>query len=644
MLSETGFDGKLSRYTYNPAGELVQENRYHHQNHQQLLQTTVYHRDRLGRIIQKDSHWADNTHSESSRYFYDKLSRVTRAHNAHSEIRLSYNSEGLLAKEQFYLLKEPIRYDVIQCDNYLHSQTTEYQYDVLGNRSQTLLPTGDVLNYLYYGSGHLHHINFNGETITDIERDNLHRPIVRSAGQLNTQFQFDPMGRLKQQISQLAQYDSSNQSALIGRQYHYDATGNLIRTDDQLNGNTDYAYDPLGRILQAADERFAFDPAHNISDDDQTVMGNRLMEYNGVRYRYDGLGNLTERHSDTESQFYHYDANNQLIEARIEKATMPTQYWQYRYDPFGRRMLKINAKTKQETLFTWEGSRLLQELRQDKVYTYVYTEQNSYEPLAQIETFRQPEKLNTPIIRYFHTDQIGIPREMTDEAGNIVWRGQYSGWGKLLHEEKANNHIHQPFRLQNQYADEETGLYYNFFRYYDAHCGRFTQQDPIGLMGGDNLYSFAPNTMGWIDSLGLYNAQKCASIAARIQNLKDEIYKKRIPALQSNPQNLPWRIGPGEALRDTVRGHVTLLNAAYSKLAKAEKEWVDNGCDKPPPPSAPATKCTSCSSKQEKSKSNKNYLLIAGLGVVAVAAVLSPFDGPFGDAAAIGALGGALAQ
>ena len=127
-----------------------------------------------------------------------------------------------MAKEQFHLLKEPIRYDVIQRNNYLHSQTTEYQYDVLGNRTQTWLPTGDTLNYLYYGSGHLHHINLNGETLTDIERDNLHRPIVRSTGQLNTQFQFDPMGRLKQQISQLAQYDSSNQSALIGRQYHYD--------------------------------------------------------------------------------------------------------------------------------------------------------------------------------------------------------------------------------------------------------------------------------------------------------------------------------------------------------------------------------------------------------------------------------------
>ncbi|WP_185711683.1 hypothetical protein [Conchiformibius steedae] len=65
---------------------------------------------------------------------------------------------------------------------------------------------------------------------------------------------------------------------------------------------------------------------------------------------------------------------------------------------------------------------------------------------------------------------------------------------------------------------------------------------------------------------------------------------------------------------------------------KIKSCWVSN----------PTYAC--CSSKQEKSKSNKNYLLIAGLGVVAVAAVLSPFDGPFGDAAAIGALGGALAQ
>ena len=146
-------------------------------------------------------------------------------------------------------------------------------------------------------------------------------------------------------------------------------------------------------------------------------------------------------------------------------------------------------------------------------------------------------------------------------------------------------------------------------------------QDPIKLKGGNNLYQFAPNVQGWVDIFGLYNAQKCASIAARIENLKYEIYLKRIPALESNPNYLPWRIGPGEALRDTVRGHVKLLNAAYSKLAKAEKEWVDNGCDKPPPPSSPVTKYTNCSTEDKTSTNNDTLTAIALVGTVVLVSV-----------------------
>nr|WP_288460934.1 RHS repeat-associated core domain-containing protein [uncultured Enterobacter sp.] len=41
------------------------------------------------------------------------------------------------------------------------------------------------------------------------------------------------------------------------------------------------------------------------------------------------------------------------------------------------------------------------------------------------------------------------------------------------------------------------------FRYYDPDCGRFTQQDPIGLAGGINLYQYAPNALGWVDPWGL---------------------------------------------------------------------------------------------------------------------------------------------
>jgi len=92
---------------------------------------------------------------------------------------------------------------------------------------------------------------------------------------------------------------------------------------------------------------------------------------------------------------------------------------------------------------------------------------------------------------------------MTDKDGNLLWFGNYTGWGRLKEETKVADSTYQPFRLQNQYADRETGLHYNFFRYYEPDAGRFVNQDPIGLWGDDNFYTFAPNTQDWIDPLGL---------------------------------------------------------------------------------------------------------------------------------------------
>ena len=92
---------------------------------------------------------------------------------------------------------------------------------------------------------------------------------------------------------------------------------------------------------------------------------------------------------------------------------------------------------------------------------------------------------------YFHCDQIGIPREMTDSQGKLIWKGRHDAWGQLIHDSNrhAQRTTHQPFRLQNQYFDQETGLHYNFLRYYEPTLGRFITQDPIGLMGGDESLS-----------------------------------------------------------------------------------------------------------------------------------------------------------
>lgn len=480
----------------------------------------------------KDSH-LEGREILSTHYRYDKLNRLIQAHNAHSELRFSYDHNRLV-KEQLIHLDSPIVSGTSRSQSKdVAAQITEHRYDVLGNRIQTILPTGEVLNRLYYGSGHLHHINLDGTTLADIERDALHRPIERTVGKLNTQFQLDPLGRLKQQIAQPNGHNKADPAVLIGRSYQYDTIGNLICTDDQTNGSRDYTYDALGRITQSADEHYRYDPAHNLTDESR-IGGNRLTQYKGTSYRYDPLGNLIEKqHNNGEIHHYRYNADNQLTEAEIHHPGQNAVLYRYRYDPMGRRIAKVHPDGN-EIQYLWDGSRLLQEYRKDRTYTYVYTEDRNYEPLAQITTYNGSDKARE--ILYYHNDQIGIPREMTDEEGNIVWSGDYSGWGKLTQEGRLKLDIHQPFRLQNQHYDEETGLHYNFFRYYDPEIGRFTQQDPIGLAGGESLYRFANSVQTWIDVFGLSGIPIFGISDNAARNLENQFQAERFKHIRAQRQ------------------------------------------------------------------------------------------------------------
>ena len=404
------------------------------------------------------------------------------------------------------------------------TETVRYHYDFNGNRTATVLPDGRQINYLYYGSGHLHQISLDDEVISDIERDRLHREIYRTQGKLASRYELDPLGRLKRQIATLNDLTEGGKGktkvaagysqTAVKRSYGYDRTGNLTHSTDQRTGTTRFEYDKLSRITQAGNEVFAFDPAHNILSDNNspTVPDNRLKTYNGSSYYYDHFGNLIHRElADGEVQNYFYDLHDQLVKAEIFKKDGTKETWAYSYDALGRRIGKGRLKTSQEvsddleeeTGFVWDGSHLLQEVQPDGRYTYIYTDPDSYEPLAQVHNWTNEDGESCQQTHYFHCDQIGIPREMTDEDGNLLWFGNYTGWGRLKEETKVTDSAYQPFRLQNQYADRETGLYYNFYRYYEPNLGRFINQDPIKLKGGDNLYQFAFNTQIWIDPKGL---------------------------------------------------------------------------------------------------------------------------------------------
>ena len=90
---------------------------------------------------------------------------------------------------------------------------------------------------------------------------------------------------------------------------------------------------------------------------------------------------------------------------------------------------------------------------------------------------------------------------MFDEEGNKVWEAVLDIYGsvRMIAGEKKS----LPFRYQGQYEDEETGLYYNRFRYYSAGEGMYISQDPIRLNGGLSLYAYVPDNNFLVDVFGL---------------------------------------------------------------------------------------------------------------------------------------------
>ncbi len=133
-----------------------------------------------------------------------------------------------------------------------------------------------------------------------------------------------------------------------------------------------------------------------------------------------------------------------------------------------------------------------------------------------------------------HSDHLGTPRLMIDNANQPVWQWAYSGFGDnaptgilkpttnassafvstpaaagsgtttaVMLATSAPGQVNN-MRFPGQYADSETGLFYNYFRTYQPNQGRYTQNDPIGLAGGWSRTAYSKaNSLSFFDPLGL---------------------------------------------------------------------------------------------------------------------------------------------
>jgi RHS repeat-associated protein len=107
---------------------------------------------------------------------------------------------------------------------------------------------------------------------------------------------------------------------------------------------------------------------------------------------------------------------------------------------------------------------------------------------------------------YVHNNHLGAPTKLSDDSGEVVWSAYYSpfGLGTIDDDVDGDN---QPVtfnpRFPGQYFDVESGLHYNYYRYYDPATGRYMRSDPIGLEAGINTFGYVGgNPVNYYDPNG----------------------------------------------------------------------------------------------------------------------------------------------
>ncbi|CAI8862628.1 RHS repeat domain-containing protein [Methylocaldum szegediense] len=256
-----------------------------------------------------------------------------------------------------------------------------------------------------------------------------------------------------------------------------------------------YLNDPAGNRLKT---RIVEHEAAQAGTPDAQGEWSREGEYEDVFYRFDRAGNLIDRHDRRGALHLRWDANQRLIESRLEGVST-----RYRYDPLGRRIEKRSGD--QITAFAWDGDALVGDWIEDPTdpvvpakgmaREWVYYPE-TFEPLALLGGRSGPNTL-----LHYHNDPNGCPIRLTDSKGEVLWAASYTAWGQIAR--LYVGYVDNPIRLQGQYEDGETGFHYSRHRYFAPTIGQFISSDPLRLYAGPNIFEFAPNANSWSDPLGL---------------------------------------------------------------------------------------------------------------------------------------------
>ena len=294
------------------------------------------------------------------------------------------------------------------------------------------------------------------------------------------------------------------------RRYHWSGEGELRRVEDNMGREVTHEYDAAHRLTArwagGTVERYVLDSADNLLGQPGLTGvvlrdGNRLAAANGSRLEYDGRNHLARCHAPDGTTEYSYDSCDRLTEIRS-----PSGIWSAAYDAFGRRARKIwRGRT---TEFHWFGEQLIAETDPDgRFRLYVYADPVALTPLLLIDYDAADAAPESGRVGIVIADQVGAPVLVLAPGGETLWQASIAPYGAVRM--ALGSRIAMPLRFPGHYADAETGLHYNRFRYYSPALGRYLQSDPWGIYGGTNLYAYRTNPLLQVDVRGLGEEGHC---------------------------------------------------------------------------------------------------------------------------------------
>jgi RHS repeat-associated protein len=435
-----------------------------------------FRRDALGRLMALESPGATCT------FAYDAAGNILEAQNAVSRLQFEYDHRNHVKKE---VMTDLANGSIV---------SLEYAYDARDNLSGITDSFGNTYSFLYDSRGQLIAASTGEATVTATYTPNGRiKKLVRGNG-VATEFGYDVYGRLVSLVDSVSgpnllspvslSYDATQRVAGIGNNsakstFLFDENRRLVGVKRDAEFVEQYEYDATGnRVKSHRSGLYRCDGA------------NRLLETDTRLDTYDANGNLISRADKTtgKTTVYSYDSENQLV--RIEHPS--GEITVYQYDALGRRILKDHDGTK--TRYVYAGDDILLELNTAGQITQRYLHGSGVdEPLAMVRSEG---------VFYFHTNHQGSVRAVSDAQGHLVGSYGYDSFGNVTERDGLDS----PFLFAGREYDGESGFYYMRARFYDPAIGRFVQEDPVALDGGDtNFYAYVSNDpINFNDPFGLW--------------------------------------------------------------------------------------------------------------------------------------------